>query len=75
MPDMTPTVESSRFNSFCASSPTDFSTSKPCSSRMVCKGWRKSWLAAARKRDLAIFACSARLPGGVKRFGSALLFR
>ena len=26
---------------------------------MVCKGWRRSWLAAARKRDLPILARSA----------------
>ena len=26
---------------------------------MVCRGWRKSWLAAARKRDLPTLARSA----------------
>ena len=26
---------------------------------MACKGWRRSWLAAARKRDLSRSACSA----------------
>ena len=43
-----------RLFSFDRSSP-----SKPCSRARVCSGWRRSWLAAARKRDFATLASSA----------------
>jgi len=35
-------------------------SSAPVKSESACSGWRRSWLAAARKRDLAPLAASAR---------------
>ena len=45
--------------SFCAFSPETFRASSPCKSASVCSGWRRSWLAAAKKRDFAALAISA----------------
>ena len=42
-----------------AVSPSTVFASSPCSRASVCSGWRRSWLAAARKRDLATLASSA----------------
>ena len=59
IPVIAPSVSSSRVTSPCALSPVTLRASSPCNSASVCSGWRRSWLAAARKRDLARLAASA----------------
>ena len=59
MLDIVLTVSSSLCTSFSVGSSRTRFSSMPWSRLMVCKGWRKSWLAAARKRDLPILARSA----------------
>ena len=53
------TVSSSLPTSRKVSSSSIFFDNISCSRLIVCNGWRRSWLAAARNRDLPRLACSA----------------
>ena len=59
MLDIAPTVSSSLRTSFKVPSSMIRFAKMPCSRLIVCSGWRRSWLAAARNRDLPMLACSA----------------
>jgi hypothetical protein len=59
MLDIVLTVSSSLPTRFRVVSSLTFFANNSCSRLIVCNGWRRSWLAAARNRDLARSACSA----------------
>ena len=59
MLDIALTVSSSLPTSRKVSSSSIFFANISCSRLIVCNGWRRSWLAAARNRDLPRLACSA----------------
>ena len=61
-----PSASSIRPTSFCSLLPVTFLASNAWSKVSVCKGWRKSWLAAARKRDFGacLLTQLAALPRG-----------
>ena len=59
MLDMVLTVSSSLPTSLKVVSSLTFFANISCSRLIVCNGWRRSWLAAARNRDLPRLACSA----------------
>lgn len=59
MPDMAISASPPRATSSSASLSFTFFPSNPFSRLSVCNGWRRSWLAAARNRDLPRFALSA----------------
>ena len=59
MLDIVLTVSSSLPTSAKVVSSLTFLANNSCSRLIVCNGWRRSWLAAARNRDLARLACSA----------------
>ncbi len=59
MLDIVLTVSSSLPTSFNVVSSLTFFANNSCSKLIVCNGWRRSWLAAARNRDLPRLACSA----------------
>src|SRR5271155_1607825 len=59
MLDMVLTVSSSLPTRLKVVSSLTFLANISCSRLIVCSGWRRSWLAAARNRDLPRLACSA----------------
>ena len=59
MLDIVLTVSSSLPTSAKVVSSLTFFANNSCSRLIVCSGWRKSWLAAAKNRDLPRLACSA----------------
>ena len=59
MPDMAPRVSSSRASSFCALLALHRLGQQSLQQSQCLQRLAKSWLAAARNRDLAAFACSA----------------